>query len=551
MEKKDIDSILRACTRGSDYYAVPPLGNRINFHSQQIRALNLIKALHARGDGAFKGGKRSTIAVVGAGLSGITVAIGLLTKGHIVHIYDIFERPLSRQAAASHRMLHPTMNFWPDGQKKMSATTSLPFFEWYQLRCDEVISELQAEWESYSKKSNERLVEFFGHEVEGVIQGAASTYRLRVKGHGNSADLYDAVFLTVGFGNEKADDNFPTPGYWDPDTLDRDADDLKMRNKVISGAGDGGLIEVLRCLYRFKKGLLAFHVAESLEGTSVEALISDAEKQLALPDLNFEGFANVQKKYQEAVELLANAAFCENGIEKTCEDARCSCKLVEALTIIRQATRSKAFVDLVDNKARHIAFSRGAPAHKLLALLAEYDGRLKFRFGKLQKRESDGRLTIISDSGGATGSVNEVLPENGGIYVRHGAQTCFGKVIQKDEPDVFGEGHAWLSEFNVVPHFTDSDFSDGESDIAPSSLKERAKRRAKMAETALVRLASDPGARVVSIEHDQERRGTVKYLYAGPQVRFGLSSGQLFGVPIEYEGPLERGAKAVPRSRQV
>lgn len=557
MQDSDRDRIIKACELGTELYAVPPLGSRINFHSQQIRALNLLKALHLRGEGAFQESKTSTIAVIGAGLSGITTAVGLASKGHTVHIYDVFTRPLTRQASASHRMLHPTVNYWPDGKHKLSASTCLPFFDWAQDQCDVIVGNMQEQWRQHCSAYKGNLVEHFGVEVDAVVPAGVGGHRLRLKDHGNSQAVYGAVFVTVGFSEETVDENFKTPSYWEPDTLDRDADDPKKLNRVISGAGDGGLIEALRCLYRFKKGLLAFQVAEALEGTAVEHLISEAEKIMARPGASPQDVSLAIKKYDEAIAKLTSASICDaalesNGLEaKTdCKPESCSCKLAAALKMIRNSVHARAYVTLFDRSIRSLVQARAAPVHKLLVMLAQFEGRLVFRTGTLSKGDkASGTIASFTKDNVAEVEKESIGPE-AVIYLRHGAKTCFGRILKRDEREVFGEGHAWMSEFNVAPLFTDKDFQDPQTKVVPSSIQTRAKLRRVLAESALARFATTPGARVVQIANDSKKKKTVKYIYAGPKVDFGISSGVLFGVPIEYEGPMESGSKSVPKSRQ-
>ena len=90
-------------------YFLGPFASRINFAAQQNRALNLISALHE--STALE--KHKPIAVVGAGLSGVTAATALHLLGYTVHLIEEKAEVLPRQSTTRHRIVHPTVNSWP------------------------------------------------------------------------------------------------------------------------------------------------------------------------------------------------------------------------------------------------------------------------------------------------------------------------------------------------------------------------------------------------------------------------------------------------------
>ena len=93
--------VLDSCRRSRHYYLIPPLGSRINFHSQQLRALNLVKALHCGSSPEIERNQKLDIAVVGGGLTGITAALGMMCKGHRVVVHERATEPLTRQRRVS------------------------------------------------------------------------------------------------------------------------------------------------------------------------------------------------------------------------------------------------------------------------------------------------------------------------------------------------------------------------------------------------------------------------------------------------------------------
>lgn len=115
------DLVQAAAVPGMEgYYCLGPYGRRVSFIAQQYRALNLVWALHRRGD--FKPGEH--VAVIGGGLAGMTAAIAFLAHGCHVHLFER-HKLMSRQRETEHRMVHPSINLWP--MEDLRATTKLPF----------------------------------------------------------------------------------------------------------------------------------------------------------------------------------------------------------------------------------------------------------------------------------------------------------------------------------------------------------------------------------------------------------------------------------------
>lgn len=214
-------------------YAVGMAARRITFADQQRRSLNLVWALVREGR-AVPG---QHIAIVGAGIAGVTAAAFALRAGLEVTIFEKYDAPFSIQQGSG-RWVHPNIYEWPRPGWHI-ATTDFPCMNWSAGRAGNVIGQLRAEWHEIQR--NPSLHWLPGHDVTG-IEGAAEQIHIRCQDivHGP----FVACVLAAGYGEEPSYAAIGTKSYW------RD-DDLHQRPRhggivLISGCGDSGLVDALR-----------------------------------------------------------------------------------------------------------------------------------------------------------------------------------------------------------------------------------------------------------------------------------------------------------------
>lgn len=353
--------ILRASeVRGhKTLYCIGSFGRRVNFAAQQNRALNLAWALHA-GKIAAPG---SEIAVVGAGVTGLTLAAGLMSYGCRVDLYEKGISALPRQGATLHRLVHPTINGWPT--QRLEITTRLPFMEWHIGQCNDVSHQMRDEFVSLKHGGSRLLV---NHAVTHITECA--TNLAMVKSKLEDDPTYRAVIITIGFGDEISYPTFEsTPPYWNADTIETDRDNCKFDTYLVSGCGDGGLIDTLRIVHtKFDRGMLAFRMAAALDGSEVAGIIGSIEERLAkTPDANA-----LEAEYARAAEMLATLP----------EYASINEELVESMKPFRQ------LVFLTDHKWSKPFSPNAAPIHKLLVAHAKLAGRVDYLHGAIENCEN-------------------------------------------------------------------------------------------------------------------------------------------------------------------
>src|ERR1700742_1387569 len=127
--------------RGRPLYVVGTFDTGVTVLSQQYRALNLGWGLVSSGqvpEGRSECAVKS-IAIVGGGFAGLTVAAGLIKKEVKAKI-TLFERHdtlLPLQQGSDSRWLHPHIYDWPvEGSESFSA--ALPVLNWTAARASDV-----------------------------------------------------------------------------------------------------------------------------------------------------------------------------------------------------------------------------------------------------------------------------------------------------------------------------------------------------------------------------------------------------------------------------
>jgi len=413
------DQIIRAAK--TDVYRhvffLGPYARRVSFSSQQNRALNLVWALQGL-DYIEKGDK---IAVIGAGLSGITACAALVDLGYTVTLYEAGQDVMNRQVSADHRYIHPSVNWWPD--RPIVETTIVPYFDWVSARCTKLIGAMRAEWAEL--KDTEGLTFIHNVQVMGFSE-ARTGQRVGVITSQQSpaaGERYHAVIVTSGFSDENYGDRASFPGYWDPDRLEWRVDQPEEGGMeprfLVSGCGDGGLIDALRIVHRsFRRGELIVDVARQLpidwEGAKI---IREAEHDLARDD------TRLRDAIRDGSEKLENAYVAALGLIPP--DVRAT--LDESL----RSDRACDFVTLLSREKTPYS-PMSAPIHKLLithameALLVSHRCCLVVGYSTREVRVA----ACGTDPADIATAPTETL--RGHVILRHGAPPNFRKFLSDD-----------------------------------------------------------------------------------------------------------------------
>jgi FAD binding domain len=261
-----------------DVYQVGCSSSPLNFASQQIRAFLLTRALGEQNKIAGK-----EVAVIGAGLAGLTAAISCLYRGaRHVALYDRNHDLMALQRGTTHRYVHPYIYRWPKADAEVSET-DFPVLNWTEGTADAIRRQLIDElhrlfvhyfntWlddakkrikrgKKHKKNSEGRLLadrirkaatalrpfdvdmelasEFLHYRLGTTVRNVNSNggrLVLQVEGrktafekdrneylpigpYGPHQDTCDLVIAAVGFGLERETTGVPFKSYWQQDTL--------------------------------------------------------------------------------------------------------------------------------------------------------------------------------------------------------------------------------------------------------------------------------------------------------------------------------------------
>lgn len=237
-------------------FLIGSLDSGVTIFNQQIRALNLIWAL----DSADRLSSASAIAVVGGGIAGLTAAMALrkifsLAPHSTDRTITLFERrsvlcPLQRGCGT--RWVHPHIYDWPEpGSTNPSA--GLPIMNWRAGRASDMATTIIAEWEK--REPDEPKVEEWRNlryikihhatkEVEWV--GEQFDDHCTSSQVSGAKQKFDIIILAIGFGGERDSSKHPVVSYWRNETHGQPDLSGRQQQYLISGTGDGGLVDLLR-----------------------------------------------------------------------------------------------------------------------------------------------------------------------------------------------------------------------------------------------------------------------------------------------------------------
>ncbi|NHA05470.1 FAD-dependent oxidoreductase [Mucilaginibacter sp. HC2] len=223
-----------------EYPGVYTLGcyaKRVTFHSQQNRALNLVCALFEEG----KINEKSKIGIVGGGLAGMTAAAAASSKGCSVTLFETEELLMPIQRGNTTRYIHPNIYDWPN-EGSGTFETDLPFLNWKADTTVNVIKQIEDEW-----KLVVGLIDVKTDVEINAIRKSTKGVKL-LSNKGNKHFFFECVILAVGFGEEIPIENLAMSLYWTDNGLHQKSgkNSQKVREYLVSGCGDGGLMDTLR-----------------------------------------------------------------------------------------------------------------------------------------------------------------------------------------------------------------------------------------------------------------------------------------------------------------
>ena len=300
-------------------YVLGCFENRVTFYNQQVRALNLIHAIRN-----LPLPRPAKIAVIGAGAGGLTAAAAAAIwdrrsgRSRDWEVMVLDDRPdlLALIGHGSARWLHPHIYDWP-AKGSTESGAGLCIMDWETGTAGTVIDGLRPHWEriarEYGIDCNLGISDLQIERLEG-----SGRYALRWYHDPQHGQPFDVVILAVGFGTEEKSNNFAQrTSYWAADNLERDETARPgFRKKVlVSGTGDGGLIDILRLSFRrFRHDMVLQQLEEWLDRggllewvkSEIKRIEHDAENLKPVPDSQYETI--LHDEYQELARRIEGKA---------------------------------------------------------------------------------------------------------------------------------------------------------------------------------------------------------------------------------------------------
>lgn len=497
--------ILRATVvsgREDRVYCIGSFAKRVNFLAQQRRALNLVWALNE----AKRLDNKPRVAVIGGGLVGVTAAAALIAHGAVVDIFEKGGRILHHQRKTAHRKVHPTINAWPF--EKISLTTDLPFYDWSAGVCSQIAEAIASDLEKTMKDLGYDI--HTGVAARDLAPIGTRLVRVVTTPPVRNSEGYDLVLITIGFGDEVGGDAaFEGKSYWENDNLESERDkDNKYQTFLVSGCGDGGLIDTLRIVYfGFQEGQLAFDLAAALCGTPLARDIRKAEQSAAaLPEAE-------RKKGGKVTKLLRDA-YIKAATELEDNEA-----YRPQREMLKAALGNFDRVLYIGDRALAAPYSiKASPIHKLMvAHLSETQGFIKFEPDEAAATAA-GQVTL--------GGYNFPLAATK-VVIRHGAVPDFRNLLGTRELAALRKKQIGLNDKCADQAWPDDD--DFKYPTPPNWTSNRQSRaytkvRRDMARRAIEAIIPD------ATVHDQPGQFRVD-IEAPPPPNAPKS---LFRVPVDY-----------------
>jgi hypothetical protein len=420
-------------------YLVGIFARGVTVYRQQIRAFNLIWALVQQGilacklqDDAPDPGDRTSIAIIGGGFAGLTAAAALIKKG--VHaditIFEQRDTLLPLQHGSDTRWLHPRIYDWPADDSE-SAVADLPLLNWTAARASDVAAQFLLEWSDLAKPKQDHLFVYCNaqhlqvHECGSGEQGLTIEWVGDIRNcdgsvrtlHASTGQTktFDHVILAVGYGLEK--DN--TLSYWRNDTLGQPSLAEPHRTYLVSGQGDGAMIEVLRLRisqYRQDRILDELIVSRPRLCEAVKALHNKYSEPA--PDM----FADFESP--EEVERNEFTQVCKELTRRLRRD-----------TDVILHLHKRRFAELFEDKALKIAFQ-----NRLLIYLLYKCGRFVPAFTNPYLLDRHEELSAIDKVASMHGIPKEQIIRRHGTETNENLQKLLSPLLQEEVKKHFRDG---------------------------------------------------------------------------------------------------------------
>jgi Pyruvate/2-oxoglutarate dehydrogenase complex, dihydrolipoamide dehydrogenase (E3) component, and related enzymes len=241
----------------SERYAIGPFfADGVTILKQQIRALNLIfalaetKRIRNELDGVGAAEKARDIAVIGGGVAGMTAAAAATKLGNNVWHFEQRPELCHLQAGCDTRAVAPHIYDWPKAGSE-SPYAGLPALNWQAGTAAELTRCLVKAYEATQKEADDRLRLYLGATT--FVTEMEVKWDNSIDNERGGSKKFDFIIIATGFGIERVVPGLHTLSYWRNDSINQATPGVtseKTEQILVSGVGDGGLIDLLRAKIR-------------------------------------------------------------------------------------------------------------------------------------------------------------------------------------------------------------------------------------------------------------------------------------------------------------
>lgn len=280
-------------------YLIGSLQTGVTVYNQQVRAHNLVWAMKKMAESG--GNEPSSVAVVGGGISGVTAAACLHSMFPDLRV-TIFEKqwelcPL--QLGSDNRWVHPRIYDWPDPGSR-APSSGLPLLNWGEGRASDVARQVISGFADTSVLLNAASELYLGtrhlkishHTKEIEWLGTRTELEsgfLQFSDAAGDKQKFDAVILATGFGIERTSSISEAGSYWQNERLAQPSFDGRRTNYLISGYGDGALVDLARLrISRFRQDTVVYELFPGRIDQEEDRLCELKQRMLDEPDKAFD-----------------------------------------------------------------------------------------------------------------------------------------------------------------------------------------------------------------------------------------------------------------------
>lgn len=249
--ERELDRLLRACSLDKipGVYVIGLMSRRVSIASQQSRCFNLAAGLGRR----YNKPTNIRVAIVGAGISGVTLTSALKALGFQPTLFEKQRLIISKQAT-SHRIVHPSINFWP--LEPYVFATGFPFCNWVSDSSDDIRYQIAQDFRKLETFLQDGGYYLNYSPVTHVLKSANYSdqnrkYNIKLE-NGAIHEDFDIVALCTGYGEEldisHQQEYWATGPIW-PKPQPSNIDEIISSKVALSGYGDGALIDLITSLY--------------------------------------------------------------------------------------------------------------------------------------------------------------------------------------------------------------------------------------------------------------------------------------------------------------